>query len=135
MLTDVTYYQLQSENFHFSHACIHSHPLSQVSSSNHHHCNRTSVLGRFGSIICQTCSTHGNWAPDKSLKAYYYMMHPLCVLKSTSPVTAPNVHLCVPGRRGKNAMCEPVHKCCLIKLSLHLLQQGPHHFLSISLLG
>lgn len=71
--------------FHFSRACAQSHPLSQVSGSNHRHHNRTSASGGsglFGSTICQTCGTHGNWAPDKSLKAYYSTRRPLCVLKS-----------------------------------------------------
>ena len=139
ILTDVTYQesQVQSDQIH---AFIHSHPLSQVSSSNHHHHNRTSALGGsglFGSTICQNCSTHGNWAPDKSLKAYYSVKCPLCVFAKPSPVTAPNVHLCVcrVGGGKKMQQCEPVQKRCLIKLSLRLLQQGPHPSLSISLLG
>lgn len=96
------------------------------------HCHGGS--GGSGSTICQTCSTRGDWPPDKSFKAYYSLMRLLCVLKRhplwlllTSACVCAE-HLCA---------CEPVQKQCLIKLSLCLLQQPlPQSFsfqLSLSL--
>lgn len=80
MLTDVTLKgAVKRLLFPFNHACAPSHPISQVSGSDPHHHNRTRVLGGSGlsgSTICQTCSAHGNWAPDTGLKAYYSMSVP-----------------------------------------------------------